>query len=549
MSWTSGEVINTTARLRRLSSAIPSSYTISQIGATYYGETNIAGGTDYNDPNCGTLINLVQAALASGGHIHFKGDTTYPLTVEPVISNNNILVTGDGASTVLRVADSTAINALKVTGDDVTVKDLTLDGNTAGNTDGGNGALQNGVYSMNAERTTVANCSVINLVRRGIYTSGIGNNHRIFGNYVNTPSDDHAAIMTDDEYVIIANNILVGSGNNWAAGTEQSDGVTLYESLYCSIVGNTIKDFCRRGVYCVETGAVAGGHSITGNTIENSGEYGMLIAAGQTVVSNNVVLAPRKHGIYLDGYGFACVGNYVFGSETQQGIAASGCWDGTISGNTSDGNYNAGILVDNGSTDLTINGNLCKNNSQVGAGTSSGIDLNGATDITLLGNRCFDDQGAKTQRCGIRVYGGSDYVIIQGNACRGNQSSSYDVSGDHNTYDAKIVSDAVLINGATTTGVMSFKQPAWLARAYLLYETVVANDTNVEVGYGDVGGVDRDKYVASVTSGTGAIWETEALTLLATKDIGALDAVTLYQDGSGGGGELIRLVIDVLYGA
>ena len=75
MSWTSGEVINTTTRLRRLSGAIPTSYTIFNMNDTYYAECNIPGGTTYYDDDAATIINNAISALSNGGTIFVRNGT------------------------------------------------------------------------------------------------------------------------------------------------------------------------------------------------------------------------------------------------------------------------------------------------------------------------------------------------------------------------------------------------------------------------------------------------------------------------------------------
>jgi len=76
MSWSSGEVINSQARLRRLSGAIPSSYTVFKIGSTYYAECNVPGGTEYSGADASTVIQAAINASPSGGKVVSIGDFT-----------------------------------------------------------------------------------------------------------------------------------------------------------------------------------------------------------------------------------------------------------------------------------------------------------------------------------------------------------------------------------------------------------------------------------------------------------------------------------------
>ena len=72
MAWQPGELVNTTARFRRLSSAIPSSYTVMKIGSKYYAECNVPGGTEYSGTDAATVIQAAMNALTSGGKIFLK---------------------------------------------------------------------------------------------------------------------------------------------------------------------------------------------------------------------------------------------------------------------------------------------------------------------------------------------------------------------------------------------------------------------------------------------------------------------------------------------
>lgn len=69
MSWTPGEVINSSVRLKRLSGSIPSSYTVFPMDSRYYVECNIPDGLDFNSDSASQAI---QWALDIGGNIALK---------------------------------------------------------------------------------------------------------------------------------------------------------------------------------------------------------------------------------------------------------------------------------------------------------------------------------------------------------------------------------------------------------------------------------------------------------------------------------------------
>lgn len=75
MSIASGQGLTQT-RLRRLQGSIPSTYTVFQSGATWYGEANIPGGTDYSGADAATVIMQAVAAAPIDGSVVVKGDAT-----------------------------------------------------------------------------------------------------------------------------------------------------------------------------------------------------------------------------------------------------------------------------------------------------------------------------------------------------------------------------------------------------------------------------------------------------------------------------------------
>lgn len=71
MSWTSGEKL-TLPRMKRLSSSIPSSYTVYKDGTTYMAECNVSGGSDFSGTDAATVFTDTIAALTDGGVIYVK---------------------------------------------------------------------------------------------------------------------------------------------------------------------------------------------------------------------------------------------------------------------------------------------------------------------------------------------------------------------------------------------------------------------------------------------------------------------------------------------
>lgn len=97
MSWIDGTDFSPT-RMRRLSGAIPSSYTVFKYGSTYYAETNIPAGTDYSGTDPVTVIHSARDALASTGGTIFLKNGIYESNTYPIIlTTNNIGLVGEGS--------------------------------------------------------------------------------------------------------------------------------------------------------------------------------------------------------------------------------------------------------------------------------------------------------------------------------------------------------------------------------------------------------------------------------------------------------------------
>lgn len=114
MAWQSGEVINSLTRLRRLSGAIPTSYTIFKINDTYYAETNIPGGTSYEDDDAATVIQAAIDALPNGGKLFFRKGL-YEVDTEISWTADNITLSGEGLQNTEIRATSTINSIFNIT--------------------------------------------------------------------------------------------------------------------------------------------------------------------------------------------------------------------------------------------------------------------------------------------------------------------------------------------------------------------------------------------------------------------------------------------------
>lgn len=97
MSWIDGTDFST-SRMRRLSGAIPSSYTMFKYGSTYYAECNIPAGADYSGTDPVTVFHSARDALAATGGTIFLKEGTYESNTYPMILNaDGVSLIGSGS--------------------------------------------------------------------------------------------------------------------------------------------------------------------------------------------------------------------------------------------------------------------------------------------------------------------------------------------------------------------------------------------------------------------------------------------------------------------
>jgi len=121
-----------------------------------------------NAKNFAIIQEAIDSLLAEGGEVYLP-EGTYIITA-PITLPSNITLCGAGKSTILRCADNTDINILyAIDKTNITIKDLTLDGNKANNIDAGDEELQNGIYLGGVcTYVTITNVTVHDTKRTGI---------------------------------------------------------------------------------------------------------------------------------------------------------------------------------------------------------------------------------------------------------------------------------------------------------------------------------------------------------------------------------------------
>lgn len=531
MSWSSGDVINTTANMNNLG-VKADTYTI-WINGSYYqavdGTGKIAFGGSGNAGGatgtiCSDVINAATQALASGGVVRLREGTFLGDYIQ-LLDNTTFEGCGQGVTTLKVEGAPTYQRLLSIDGkSNVTVRGLTLNGNAKDSnllymtgtiadinvvdctfTNGALSAVKSYVTGADtAKRIHVDRNRFVDMVTPNTYdvvsiSGSVGwtdstVNHNLFkAASPYTRYAVHLAYTSDTE---VCNNIIDGTGA----------GIQLWTYTTTKIGNNIIS-----------------GNIIRDTVITDDLHWAILSCGDHTVISGNVIDNPARDAIVASNWYSAESTTITGNTVTSVPTPRVAIWVHGNTGGAFDNVYNVAVtgntIVDTGHgivityvTRGTVTGNI------VDTATDEGIQLAHSTNITVANNRY--------EACTTPLDASTAVTCV---------------------YDGLLQSEQVQINGATTIPVMTFATPVYLVKARLQYSTAVANDTNVTVGYARDGAADPDAFVTSVTSGTGNIWATEELTL-ASNTVTAGDTVTFSQDGSGGAGEYVRLILEYITG-
>jgi hypothetical protein len=256
------------------------------------------------------------AALPSGGTLVLRGGT-YLVGSALTIAASGVTIRGEAGASLKKGFNGTL---LTVTGADVVVEGLTINGNTA--TYSGVGILLNG-----AARGVVRNCVVMNTRSTAIYLVGCAG-ARIIGNQMYGLAN-HGVFAESNTWdlVIQGNRIDVSSSATADSDCVQLHSVTVGAVIRdVSVVGNVLSIGASLG-FCVEAGAFGGTPPtnilVAGNTMRFSAACAGGVSFGDTmsgsVISGNTIDANGQNasvaGIELVRATYCAVtGNTIIGS-------------------------------------------------------------------------------------------------------------------------------------------------------------------------------------------------------------------------------------------
>lgn len=288
-----------------------------------------------------------------------------------------------------------------------------------------------------------------------IFIGTASRRNRCINIYSAGTASSHNIEINDSHYNIIEDCHLIGNGIGGAVG---SNNVEIYESTVAQkptgneVINSVLETATSAGV--VDWGGV--NTKIIGNTILNSGGYGIVTPAGEQtggtasregVCIGNIIKGAGAvidtAGILISGDDWLVQSNDVI--ETSGATGGHGIWvfgnRNSIIGNVARLNQRNGIMVGGGAKHRII-GNNCVNNSAAGAGLNSGITVFDANDCVVSGNTCTDTRGTKLQSYGVLVQTGSRTRVI-GNSLEGNLS---DQLGDSATDTMCVLNGTAVTN-------------------------------------------------------------------------------------------------------
>lgn len=395
-----------------------------------------------------SLADAVASLPSAGGTVHLAPGI-YP--VDDLELGDGVHLIGSGPATVLRADDAVNYNSLlDIVGRDVSVRDLTIDGNGGRQTGGEGWAVQVGPGSRDV---VLSRIDLVDAYRQGVYIWG-----------------DHQRVSVQDSSIDGAGQASSGVRD---AITDSKSGDTsvlrttirntrdfginffpwtpdrVYPGARALAVGNVIEHVQNpaRDDGTSESGIWTGGVNavIRDNTISDTGWDGIQTfgASRHTVIAGNRV-SHTGVGIYVEHETWdSLIEDNTLTDITGNGINVEWRYDGegsgrlVIRGNVimAPGRY--GVFIDVGANDNVISQNVVSD-ARLGA-----VRLQGSTGNLVTGN---DLRGTRQQYCGTETTGHtdngdlaqSDHNQFGGNDCRGARSGSVRLHGASSVASANI---------------------------------------------------------------------------------------------------------------
>ncbi len=245
-----------------------------------------------------------------------------PITSALLVSRDNVHLRGTPGRSVLKLAPATKMRALTISGNNVTVDGLTVDGNGQ-HRDRGNGwpggdVVDALVYASGARNVTISRCTVRNALEDAFGALGA-------------------------EGVAVRDCAMHDNGN----AVDGAVGVSLSRTTQAVVSGNAIQ---RNSAAGVDVDAASSGVRITRNRIDGNAKEGIVAAGAEIAIAGNEVSAN--------------------GADQFSAISLSGARTTAVEGNFVTGNQYFGVSVDD-SAIRTASGVTLKANTVTANGRSA----------------------------------------------------------------------------------------------------------------------------------------------------------------------------------
>jgi len=382
------------------------------------------------------LQGAILAARKSGGHLILPGGIC--LVGSTISIPDHVWIQGRGKlSTTIRRKDglnvATDMFDLSGAGGNVTITDLTIDGNKNGN-------LSAGQYSLGAAGVQAAGVSKLTIQR----TRWINAYQAAIGLFVNSGQFVADAVISDSEF---ENN-----GTSATFTTDQTGNagdVAIRSPLRVKVLRNHSVN-ARGNFVCFGTNANTGVGDVvvSGNTVENATGFGIALGGGGTiakgaVLTGNILNQPltRENNVDVAEWADVTVSNnqIVAGSACPQ-TGCAGIGDAppaqhvTVTGNiiTAAPTVPGSLCIGLGGSDLTISRNTCRNAGGAGIGIAVPDKIQ-SRNIHISKNVVTNGSQAQVgQHAGIELY----IACGPGPKCTGGTGAISDVFIENNAvYD------------------------------------------------------------------------------------------------------------------